>query len=172
MAHKREYLWKSSDPDRLFERKFGWKSASTSMYLRSLAFLFYFTSAPFWIMRRILAGWQHHWKLYLALYNFYIFSIFFGGLEYVGHSIVYVAHFVFLRDVLIRTQRAAVASRRYQLSHSSPTNLAAHLSPLSHPSPSFKPPISLHLATHLPQPPISLNFATHLPQLNHPSPSS
>ncbi len=109
-------------------------------------------------MRRLLAGLQHHWKLYLALYYFYIFFIFFGGLECVGHSFVYVAHFVFLRDVLIRTQRAAVASRRYQLSHSSPSNLATHLPPVSHPSPSTLP--------------ISLNLATHLPQLSHPSPSS
>jgi hypothetical protein len=31
---------------------------------------------------------------------------------FVGHSFAYVAHFVFLRDVYIRTQRAAVASRR------------------------------------------------------------
>ncbi len=37
-----------------------------------------------------------------------------------GHSFVYVAHFVFLRDVWIRTQRAAAASRRA-------TNLATHL---------------------------------------------
>ncbi len=28
-----------------------------------------------------------------------------------GHSFAYVAHFLFLRDVWIRTQRAAVASR-------------------------------------------------------------
>jgi hypothetical protein len=27
------------------------------------------------------------------------FCIFFGGLECVGHSLAYVAHFVFLRDV-------------------------------------------------------------------------
>jgi hypothetical protein len=47
---------------------------------------------------------------------------FLGGLECVGHSFAYVAHFVFLRDVWIRTQRAAVASRRA-------TNLACHPSP-------------------------------------------
>ncbi len=35
-----------------------------------------------------------------------------GGLECVGHSFAYVAHFVFLRDVWIRTQTAAVATRR------------------------------------------------------------
>jgi hypothetical protein len=45
---------------------------------------------------------------------------FLGRLECVGHSYAYVAHFVFLRDVWIRTQRAAVASRRA-------TNLATHL---------------------------------------------
>jgi hypothetical protein len=49
----------------------------------------------------------------------FIFYIF-GGLECVGHSFAYVAHFVFLRDVWIRTQRAAVASR-------CATNLATHL---------------------------------------------
>ncbi len=36
---------------------------------------------------------------------------FFGGLQCVGHSLSYVENFVFLRDVWIRTQRAAVASR-------------------------------------------------------------
>jgi hypothetical protein len=51
-----------------------------------------------------------------------IFCIFFGGLECVGHSFAYVAHFVFLRDGWIRTQRAAVSSKqvRYQLIHTSP----------------------------------------------------
>jgi hypothetical protein len=49
-----------------------------------------------------------------------IVCIFFGGLERVGHSFAYVAHFVFLRDVWIRTQRADLASRRT-------TNLATHL---------------------------------------------
>ncbi len=70
--------------------------------------------------------------------NYYYFLVYFlGGLECVGHSSAYVAHFVFLRDVWIRAQRAAVASRRA-------TNLATHF------------PI---LATHLP------DFATHLPNL-------
>jgi hypothetical protein len=44
----------------------------------------------------------------------------FGGLECVGHSFAYVVHFLFLRDVWIRTQRGAVASRRAN-------NLAIHL---------------------------------------------
>ncbi len=35
--------------------------------------------------------------------NFSLVNIFFGGLECVGHLIAYVAHFVFLRDVWIRT---------------------------------------------------------------------
>ncbi len=43
--------------------------------------------------------------------NSSIFSIFFGGLECVGHSFAYVGHFDFLRDFWIRTQRAAVANR-------------------------------------------------------------
>ncbi len=51
----------------------------------------------------------------------FFFCIFFGGLECVGHSFAYVAqHFVFLRDVWIRTQIAAVARRCV-------TNLATHL---------------------------------------------
>ncbi len=50
-----------------------------------------------------------------------LFSPFFGGLECVGTSFAYEAQFVFLRDVWIRSQRAAVASRRA-------TNLATHLS--------------------------------------------
>ncbi len=33
-----------------------------------------------------------------------IFCIFFGGLEFVGHSFAYVAHFVFLMNVWIQTQ--------------------------------------------------------------------
>jgi hypothetical protein len=36
--------------------------------------------------------------------------LFFVALERVGHSFAYVSHFVFLRDVWIRTQRAVVAS--------------------------------------------------------------
>jgi hypothetical protein len=51
-------------------------------------------------------------------------------LECVGNSFAYVAQFVFLRDVWIRIQRAAVASRRA-------TNLATHLP-------------TVLLATHLP----------------------
>jgi hypothetical protein len=58
----------------------------------------------------------------------------FDGLNCVGHF-AYVAHFVFLRDVWIRTQRAAVA-----------TNLDTHLPNAAH----------LPNATHLPT-------ATHLP---------
>ncbi len=48
------------------------------------------------------------------------FVYFFGGLAWFDHSFAYVIHFVFLSNVWIRTQRAAVASRRYQLSLSSP----------------------------------------------------
>jgi hypothetical protein len=48
---------------------------------------------------------------FYCIYTF-IFVYFFGGLEFVGHSFANFAHFVFLRDVWIRTQRAAVTSRR------------------------------------------------------------
>ena len=50
-------------------------------------------------------------QLHTAWINYYFLYIF-GGLECVGYSFAYVAHFVFLRDVWIRDpQRAAVASR-------------------------------------------------------------
>jgi hypothetical protein len=71
-------------------------------------------------------------KIFVFLVNF------FGC---VGLSFAYVGHFVFLRDVWIRTQRAAVVSRLA-------TNLFTHLptwppiSLLSHSSP--------YLATNLP----------------------
>ncbi len=58
---------------------------------------------------------------------FFLFLVFFGGLECVGHSFAYVAHLWFLRDVWIRTQSAAVASWRA-------TDLATHPSRISHPS--------------------------------------
>ncbi len=41
-----------------------------------------------------------------------ILSLKVGELECVGHSFAYLAHFVFLRDVWIHTQKAAVASKR------------------------------------------------------------
>ncbi len=79
----------------------------------------------------------------LTFVNFLLFYIYFGGLECAGHSFASFAHFVFLTDVWIRTQRSAVASRRA-------TNLATHL---------------LNLSTHLP------NLATHLPNLAHHPPN-
>jgi hypothetical protein len=54
----------------------------------------------------------------------------------VGHSFAYVNHFVFLRDVWIRTQRAAKASRRATNLATNLHNLATHLPNLSDPSPS------------------------------------
>jgi hypothetical protein len=56
---------------------------------------------------------------------FCIFSVLFGELECVRPSFVYFALFVFLGDVWIRTQRAAVVpviskQVRYQPSHPSP----------------------------------------------------
>jgi hypothetical protein len=55
---------------------------------------------------------------YFLLLKFFVY--FFGGLQCVGHSFAYVAHFVFLRDIWNGAQRAAVANRRA-------TNLATHL---------------------------------------------
>ncbi len=60
--------------------------------------------------------WKRFWRCLIYIFLYFLL----GGLECNGHSFVYVAHFVFLRDVWIRTQRAAVASRRA-------TNLANHL---------------------------------------------
>jgi hypothetical protein len=59
-----------------------------------------------------------------ATYNT-LYIYFFGGLYCVCHSFANVAHFVFLGDVWIRTQRAAVASRRA-------TNLATQLATATH----------------------------------------
>jgi hypothetical protein len=76
-------------------------------------------------------------------YNAVFFVYIFWRARVFGHSFAYVAHFVFLRDVWIRTHRAVVASRR-------PTNLDTHLP---------------CLAIHLP------DLGNHLPQLSHTSTS-
>jgi hypothetical protein len=73
----------------------------------------------------------------------FVFLSLFGGLQYVGHSFAYVANFVFLRDVWIRTQRAAVASRH------AAKFLATHL-------PNILATNLPYLTTHLP------NLTTHL----------
>ena len=52
-----------------------------------------------------------------------IFVHYFGGLDRFSHSFVFVAHFVFLRDVWIQTERAAVARK-------CATNLATHFAHL------------------------------------------
>ncbi len=75
----------------------------------------------------VISLFDSEWR-YKSFYFILFFFFFFGGLECVGHFFAYVAHFVFLRDVWIQTQRAAVASRRA-------TNLATHLPKLSHPTP-------------------------------------
>jgi hypothetical protein len=56
------------------------------------------------------------------------FVYFVGGLEYIGHSFAYVAHFVFLElsGMRIRTQRDAVASRRITILATNLPNLATH----------------------------------------------
>jgi hypothetical protein len=62
---------------------------------------------------------QHPAQLRRRL-DLFLCVYFCGGLECVGHSFNYVATFVFLTDVWIRNQRAAVSSRRAN-------NLATHL---------------------------------------------
>jgi hypothetical protein len=77
----------------------------------------------------------------------------------VGHSYAYVAHLVFLRDVWITTQRAAVESRRATNLATHITILATHLPNLAtqRPSPAPKPagfglnPYYLHLKNRLVQ---------------------
>ncbi len=63
--------------------------------------------------------------------------IFLADFSVLANPFAYVAYFIFLRDVSIRSQRADVASRRA-------SKLATHLP---------------HLATHLP------HVTTHLPHL-------
>jgi hypothetical protein len=89
------------------------------------------------------------------------FSRKFSGLEFVGHSFAYFANVVFLEDVWIRTQRAAVGSRRgTNLATHLPTNLATHLpnNLATHLPTNLATHLPANLATHLPT-----NLATHLP---------
>ncbi len=66
--------------------------------------------------------WNSWWKKHVIKEHFFVYIlIIFGGLECVGHSFAYVAH-LFLGNVWIRTQGAAVASRYWYA-----TNLATHL---------------------------------------------
>jgi hypothetical protein len=98
---------------------------ATTMHCFSSSTALYSTDEPlFFIEYR--AQQSHHclivtkflrWKF--IIYNFFC-CIFFGRPECVGHSFAYFGHFLFLRDVWIRTQSAAVASARA-------TNLATHL---------------------------------------------
>ncbi len=67
----------------------------------------------------------------LFLSNFHLFVNYFGGLECVGHSFAYVANFVILRDVWIRTQSAVVTSRLA----ANLASVATHLPQLIHPYP-------------------------------------
>ncbi len=61
------------------------------------------------------------WAFRVAHKFIFLYICLVGYSEFcVGHPFAYVTHFVFFRVVWIRTQRAAVASRRA-------TNLATHL---------------------------------------------
>jgi hypothetical protein len=72
---------------------------------------------------QLLGNLSHYSRLIINFATFTItqydnvkckfFVFFIGGPQCVCYSFVFVAHFEYLRDVLIRTQRAAVASRRY-----------------------------------------------------------
>ncbi len=55
-----------------------------------------------------------------SMHYIYLFLYIFWRARVCWHPFAYVAHFVFLRDVWIRIQRAAAASR-------CATNLATHL---------------------------------------------
>ncbi len=69
---------------------------------------------------QLRAAFQSQLIRYRAILLKFFLCIFLGGLECVGHSFAYVAHYVCLRDVSIRTQRATVTSMRT-------TYLATHL---------------------------------------------
>ncbi len=86
-----------------------------------MLFRFYITVSECWTL--LGRGWTSNTRIEHRTipFKFSFFGYFFGGLECVGHSFAYVANFVILRDVWIRTQRAAVACRRA-------THLATHLS--------------------------------------------
>jgi hypothetical protein len=75
---------------------------------------------PFFLSSSPYTFHPHRYPTNIPNHLFFFFVYFFGGLEFVGHSLAYVAYFVFLRDVWILTQRAAVAGRRAN-------NLATHL---------------------------------------------
>jgi hypothetical protein len=62
-------------------------------------------------------------KNFLKAVNFFcIFFSFFGGLECVGHSFAYVAHFVFFEICLDSNPESCHSKQaRYQLSHPSPS---------------------------------------------------
>ncbi len=86
----------------------------------------------------------------------FLLHIFLAGLSGVGPPLLMPPILLILKDVWIRTQRAAVANRRatnpspYKLSHPLPTNLATQLSQLP-----------TNLAIHHP-----INFASPIPQLS------
>ncbi len=90
--------------------------------------------------RRNCPGWKcsrfYESRLFFFKFPYVSLKVSQINLLATGYSFAYVVHFVFLRDVRIRTQSAAVASWHA-------TNLAAHLPKLSRPSPS-------NLAAHLP----------------------
>jgi hypothetical protein len=80
----------------------------------------------------------------------------------------YFAHFLFLRDVLIRSQRAAGASKCAANLTTHLPNLATHLSPyLATHLTNLATYLSFYLATHLPNLATHLSpyLATHLPNL-------
>jgi hypothetical protein len=98
------------------------------------------------------------------------FFIFLGGLVCVGHSFASDAHFVFLRDVWIRTQRATNSASLLPTNLAShlPTNLATHLPTnlATHLPTNLASHLPTNLATHLPTnlaKHIPTNLATHLP---------
>jgi hypothetical protein len=82
-------------------------SSNTTTKLKSL-------STPVFISRLDPALWLSSPSHSSQVFKFPVFIFYsFGGLECVGHCFAYVAHFVLMRDVWARIQRA--------------TNLATHL---------------------------------------------
>ncbi len=62
------------------------------------------------VPRNVRIGRRQIFFHYVCL-SLHYFIFIFCGLECVGHSFAYIAHFVFLKIVRIRNQRAAVVSR-------------------------------------------------------------
>ncbi len=98
-------------------------SSSTLFTSEGIPWWFYVTEEGYYTVAEwsVISYFVCLWQFRRTLAGLYFFVDFSGGLGCVGHSFAYVAHFEFLGDVWIQTQRAAVASRcATNLTHPSP----------------------------------------------------